>query len=191
MQTNVIVIDDFYGDPDAVREYALGLPFEVEGNYPGFRTTGGHIHKGVKAEIQKILQPVAGEVTSWGDEADIYSGAFQYTTAFERSWVHCDHFNNWAGVLFLTPDAPVSAGTGLFKHIPTGLISRPEDKDTADRINADGNDMTLWEMHSAVGNIYNRLVLYRGDLYHRSLDYFGKTKETGRLFQVFFFNTEY
>jgi hypothetical protein len=46
-------------------------------------------------------------------------------------------------------------------------------------------------MTAKVGNIYNRLVLYRGDMFHSSLDYFGKDLKDGRLFQTFFFNTEY
>jgi len=41
-----------------------------------------------------------------------------------------------------------------------------------------------------IANVYNRLVLYRGDHFHMSLDYFGQGLEDGRLFQTFFFNTE-
>jgi len=33
--------------------------------------------------------------------------------------------------------------------------------------------------------------MYRGDYFHASLDYFGDNPQNGRLFQVFFFNTEY
>ena len=54
----------------------------------------------------------------------------------------------------------------------------------------DGRDYTKWELVDTIGNVYNRLVLYPGDLFHASLDYFGKDLETGRLFQTFFFNTE-
>ena len=50
--------------------------------------------------------------------------------------------------------------------------------------------MTKWELVDKLGNLYNRLVIYRGDLYHMSLDYFGRDLQTGRLFQTFFFNTE-
>ena len=46
-------------------------------------------------------------------------------------------------------------------------------------------------MTAMVGNVYNRLVLYRGDMFHRSLEYFGNDKNDGRLFQTFFFNTEF
>jgi len=45
-------------------------------------------------------------------------------------------------------------------------------------------------MVDRVGNVFNRLIMYRADNYHVSLDYFGKNMQDGRLFQVFFFNTE-
>jgi hypothetical protein len=40
------------------------------------------------------------------------------------------------------------------------------------------------------GNLFNRMIMYRADNYHMSLDYFGNNKENGRLFQVFFLSTE-
>ena len=47
-------------------------------------------------------------------------------------------------------------------------------------------------MNIAVGNVYNRLVAYRGNmLYHRSIvPGFGDSVETGRLTQVFFFDVK-
>mgnify|MGYP006891309455 FL=1 len=54
----------------------------------------------------------------------------------------------------------------------------------------DYQDYTKWELVDTVGNVYNRLVLYRGDIFHASLDYFGHDNESGRLFQTFFFSTE-
>ena len=50
--------------------------------------------------------------------------------------------------------------------------------------------MTKWEMTTMIGNKFNRLILYRGNMFHSSLDYFGSNKENGRLFQTFFFNSE-
>ena len=55
----------------------------------------------------------------------------------------------------------------------------------------DSRDMSKWDMVDMISNKFNRLVLYRGDLFHSSMEYFGEDKETGRLFQTFFFNTEY
>jgi hypothetical protein len=58
-------------------------------------------------------------------------------------------------------------------------------------LDGETQDMTKWELVDRIGNLYNRLILYRGDIYHASLDYFGNSLENGRLFQVFFLNTEY
>ena len=55
----------------------------------------------------------------------------------------------------------------------------------------DGYDYTKWDRTDYIANKYNRIVLYRGNLYHASLDYFGDSLENSRLFQTFFFNTEY
>ena len=38
MRVNALVIDDFYSDPDKVRNFALKQEFKVRGNYPGQRT---------------------------------------------------------------------------------------------------------------------------------------------------------
>jgi hypothetical protein len=104
--------------------------------------------------------------------------------------------NTWAGVVYLTPNAPLSGGTGIFKHKETGLIYSPKledgsvDKELLNYIGKDSQDMTKWDLVDRLANVYNRMVLYRGDLFHQSLDYFGTDKENGRLFQTFFFSTE-
>ena len=38
MRTNVIITDNFYSDPDRVRQFALSQEFKVRGNFPGSRT---------------------------------------------------------------------------------------------------------------------------------------------------------
>ena len=67
-------------------------------------------------------------------------------------------------------------------------ITEEENKNSPQHI--DHIDYTKWEMIDRIGNVYNRLIMYRGDLFHVSLDYFGKDIQDGRLFQTFFFNTE-
>jgi len=184
MITNVIITDNFYSNPDGVRNFALSQPFSVTGNFPGKRTIS-HLTPDVKETIQSIVWNAGGAVTDWF-ENDGYTGAFQLTTAADRSWVHSDHFNTWAGVCYLNPDAPYTGGTGLFRHRATGAV-RAGELTTG----YEAQDMTKWDLYDTLGNIYNRLVLYRGDLFHSSLDYFGSDLYTGRLFQVFFFSTQY
>jgi len=184
MKTNMIVIDEFYNNPNDVREFALAQEFDVTGNWPGNRTKT-FINESTKETIQKILQDVSGNVTDW-QANDGYTGCFQLTTSMDRSWIHADSYNTWAGVLYLTPDAPLSGGTGIFRYKKTGSMM----EDGTD-LSGVTQDMTKWELVDRVGNVYNRLVLYRGNNYHMSLDYFGKDKEDGRLFQLFFITTEY
>jgi hypothetical protein len=178
MRIESIIISDFYTNVDEVRKFALTQEFSVNGNFPNLRTKS-FLDDGLKKVIQNVIQPLAGNITFWGND---YTGAFQYTTAQNRSWLHQDE-TDWAGVCYLTPDAPLSAGTGLFRK-----KDKSEDKSV---FASDYYDMTKWDLVDRIGNVYNRLILYRGDLYHTSLDYFGRDLETGRLFQTFFFNTEY
>ena len=35
---DVFVFEDFYENPDEVRDYGLNQTFNIEGNYPGWRT---------------------------------------------------------------------------------------------------------------------------------------------------------
>ena len=195
MKTNLIITDDFYQDPDGVREFALNQPFDVKGNYPGQRTKTFHDWLGLKEGIQSIVKNAGGNITYYESE---YTSNFQYTTEKDSSWIHPDHTTMWAGVCYLTPNAPVDGGTGLFRHKETGLERPPRlDDGSYDNEWLDkhcwphSRDFSKWDMTAKVGNVYNRLVLYRGDLFHSSLDYFGTNKNNGRLFQTFFFNTEY
>jgi hypothetical protein len=217
MELNLITVEDFYSNVDEVREFALSQPFDVKGNYPGQRTIS-YANESIKETIGNILRPYSGEITHFpmgqydsGDgttyepdpEAseeeryENYNGAFQYTTATDRTWIHCDHWNSWAAVIYLTPDAPLTGGTGLYKHKSTGLYRTPLlpdgsiNEDIMDGIWKEANDYTKWDLVDFVHNKYNRMVIYRGDMFHASLDYFGKDMFDGRLFQTFFFNTEY
>jgi hypothetical protein len=91
----------------------------------------------------------------------------------------------------MTPDAPLSSGTGFYRFIDGTSCEKDmllmNSKEHIDRFS---QDMTKWELVDKVGNVFNRLILFDSKRYHISLDYFGDTKENGRLFQVFFFSTE-
>ena len=192
MRFNSLTIDNFYENPNEVREFALKQEFKVRGNYPGQRTVS-FLNEPLKKKFREILSPFAGDIVWWGGE---YTGSFQYTVAADRSWIHADSTTDWAALIYLTPDAPLSSGTGIFRHKTTGWQhfdykreNEPGYKEAAPP-GSDCQDYTKWEMVDRIGNVFNRCVMYRADNYHVSLDYFGKDMYDGRLFQVFFFNTE-
>ena len=196
MRTNLIIVDDFYNNVDEVRKFALSQPFNVKGNYPGVRT-GCLINDSTRENIQKIVEPHGGKIVDWL-ESDEYTGSFQMATSRERTWVHSDNVNNsylhdspnyWGGVLYLNPDAPLEGGTSFYRS----KVNKSIYNHNYDHLASDvySQDMTKWDIATEVKNIYNRLILFRGDQWHSSSTYFGHDDETGRLTQVFFFMTEY
>jgi len=163
MNVTGIIIDDFLDKPDLVRNSALQLEFNATGQFPGFRSDRAdeNYERYIKEKFEKILNLKIKEFVQ-------DSFRFQICSDNVDSWVHSDE-TDWAGILYLTPNPPVEAGTGIYRKV--------------------GEE---WELVSAFGNLYNRLVLYPGRLYHRSImSGFGHSKETGRLTQTFFFNIEH
>lgn len=161
MDIGVVVVDNFLDNPDLVRANALNLEFVGTGTFPGVRSDRADedYERYIKEKIEKILNCKIKDFVQ-------DSFRFQLCTETAETWVHKDE-SEWAGILYLTPSAPPEAGTGIY--LP------------------DGND---WKLITGIGNIYNRLALYRGTHFHRSIvPGFGTNKETGRLTQLFFFNT--
>lgn len=179
-----ISIDGFYKEPDLVRAYALSQDFGVEGNYPGIRTKvpKDAYFQNLKQKFEEII---GEKITYWPTEE--YNGAFQVTTEEAKTWVHYDA-TKWACVVYLTPDAPLDAGTAIFRHKGSGIYEHTPE--AAFDYNEQVTDPENWEVITEVKNIYNRAVIYNGSYYHSSvLPGFGKCKNTGRLFQTFFFDT--
>lgn len=193
----LIIIDNFYNNAYETRKYVLTQEFLVRGNYPGQRTIS-YANSHLKDIIQKYVEPFGGKITDFpipkedgSDAAGIYNGSFQFTTSRDRSWVHTDGYNNWAGVLYLTPNAPLSSGTSFY-HFYDGTTCKQdmdilENKEETDKWS---QDLTKWQKVDTAGNVFNRLILFNSNRFHMSMDYFGDSKENGRLFQVFFFSTE-
>jgi hypothetical protein len=161
MRINAIIIDDFLDNPDVVRNSALALDFYETGTFPGLRSDRADTDYELYIQ-QKLEQVLNCKIKEWVQD----SFRFQLCTTTDSTWVHKDT-SEWAAVLYLTPCAPLEAGTGLYI-----------------------GDESNWMLETAIGNVYNRLALYRGTLPHQSiLPGFGNSKDTARLTQVFFFNT--
>lgn len=193
---NIMIIDNFYTNALETRDYILKQEFKVRGNYPGQRTIS-YATEGIKTIIENHIQHFAGKITEWpmytNETQDTYNGTYQYTTSRDRSWIHTDGdgVNNWTGVLYMTPNAPIGSGTGIYRFKDGTRFNEEADvRGSRAIIDEYSQDYTKWEMVDKIGNVFNRLVLLNSKQFHGSLDYFGTNKENGRLFQVFFFSTE-
>lgn len=220
----VIIVEDFYADPLAVRDYALRqrfyYPYELNASLASgrerftwmaswFREAQGCPFKSSQALIRK-LEGLTGEevdmehwnrsfpVTEEGKAAPDFS-----RVPHSCLWNCCFHFKpdigqqigagvhnhvtdgwnevgrtGWAGLIYMSPDAPLSSGLRLWRNRDPernfDWMTPRED----------------WEMVDAFGNVFNRLILCRGDLPHSGANGWSDLMETGRLYQTFFFKVK-
>ena len=179
----IVIIDNFLSNPDEVREYALNRHFATKGNYPGLRSDG-FATLNHKLAFERIM---GRKITYWPSQ---YNGSFQITTGKNKSWIHRD-LTDYSAIIYLTPGGPPDGGTLVYRH--KELKIERDSEGTPEQIkqmNTDSNDESKWDIVDTVGYKYNRLVIFTGRRSHKSNQYFGSTKEDGRLFQVFFFNLE-
>ena len=189
---NVMVIDNFYNNPMETRDFILTQDFCVRGNYPGVRTKS-FASEEIKNMLQDYVGPSGGKIIQFPMEEDAYNGAFQITTSRDRSWIHTDGWNNWAGVLYMTPNAPLRSGTATYMHKDgERFLYKLKSNDDPEKTKFDetSQDITKWHMVDNIANVFNRLIIFNANQFHTSMDYFGQNLQDGRLFQTFFFSTE-
>ena len=182
MRKEIIVIDGFYEDPDEIRKQALAMEYGIKGNYPGTRTDS--LPNGdVRQFLESILNIKIDEMEwSLGE----YTGAYQYVVEDAKTWVHSDHHNDWSCLVYLHPNPIGNSGTSFYKHKETGSTSYWDNEGT--EVEKDGDNLDAWIKTDVVANVFNRAILFRGDLWHKADEYFGDDLQSGRLFQTFFFN---
>jgi len=193
MNKDIIVINNFYDDPWAIREQALEMaPFPIVNELPGQRTFG--IPEEQSLELKQQFEKILGvNITEWSlfkKRNEKNNTAFQLITEQNTSWIHHDD-TDWAGVLYLTPEPDITSGTGFFTHKQSGIFEWDPSNPTTDfNLHEDRFDFSKWDCNLEVKNQFNRLVLYNSRLYHSSMKPgFGVNYMNGRLTQVFFFFT--
>jgi uncharacterized protein DUF6445 len=191
----IIVVDGFYSDPDAMRKLALEQEFFESQYHKGKRTRKQFLFPGLKERFEDLLRR---KITNW--EPHAMNGVFQYCVAGDALVIHSD-FQSHAAAIYLTPNAPPETGTSFYRskaypfdRAPTEEMAAKLGKTAAEveqgMYYGKLFDFTAWDLVDTIGNVYNRLTLWNGRKVHSASNYFGHTKETGRLFQIFFFDAE-
>ena len=113
-QPSIVVIDNFYSNPDAVRDYAMTREFVERGYHGavGHRTLTPKHFKGVKEKFESILGKKMATGKELGGWEYSTNGVFQHCMAEDPFVIHADD-QRWAAMVYLTPDAPVECGTTL------------------------------------------------------------------------------
>lgn len=200
---NVLVLDDFFDNPDEVRELALSLPYyrPARTNYPGERTAP--------------LQQAAPEHYKLWEErfmdmfGGCHDGPWGFSTQFQRiptvtddpeaneGWTHCDPGEDIGGVIYLNPAADPSAGTTFVRPRPgtapqtnshlkyrNDYYGGRNNISTEEYVIAKAFNNQKYQDDIIVANNYNRFVAFNCKKPHKQTT-FGKADDY-RLTQVFF-----
>jgi hypothetical protein len=189
----VIVVDNFYKDPDFIREWAINeIQFSPSNYHKGERAINRFSIIGMKEKLEKII---GKPIYNWNYDA-YANGIFQFCTADQPIVYHVDN-QTYAGIVFLTPDAPPQTGTAFYRSKVTGDYHfDAEKRKTLNYVRAfkgkneemNFYDGTHFEKIDEVGNVYNRLVLFDAKNIHAATQYFGDAIDNARFFHMFFFD---
>ena len=181
------IVDNFYHDPMAVRNFGLQQTF-IEGGlgkyFIGKRTEKQFLFPGLKETFEEILNL---KITKWEEHG--MNGRFQLNIGGEPLVYHCDN-QRFAGMIYLTPNAPTSCGTSTFMHRET-RIHHSSHPDIMKAFNQKTFlDGTPYDRVDKFGNVFNRLVIFDAGCIHGASEYFGSDFQDGRFWHMFFFDAE-
>ena len=198
----VTVIENFYEKPDEIRAFALKQKFtychelkNIDYVYPGCRTKelfdlDKALYEKVCRKLVSIFHNTQHDQMRWA-----ISTSFQIVEEkFGRGVLHQDTNTIFAGIVYLTPDAPLSAGTSLFKPNASFDEEKYHAAIKQNDSNFKANKPVSTEYHNMfdetvrVNNIYNTLIIFNAQSYHAANEFFGNNLENGRMAQVFFIN---
>tara|TARA_Y100001951_G_scaffold79729_1_gene67602 strand:+ start:2237 stop:2860 length:624 start_codon:yes stop_codon:yes gene_type:complete len=206
----IFIVDDFYPNPDTIREQALKLQF-ITGQKKGRPVQ----HPGARANnpstfnmlyLRNRFEKITGKQVVYFKHG-WSNGAFNLGLNNKRqlfNWVHGDHttqiddkYDFWAAVIYLTPNPPRDSGTILLENKETGIYKQHQTeapiKGDEFRGQFEGSPAAdNWHPHVTVENKYNRCIIYRGVYFHApKLAGFGTNKQNGRLVQLGFWQSEW
>ena len=195
-----IVLDNFFEAPDLVRDWALNQEFfkGERGTWPGLRSE--LLHTSNLELYNLLIRKIFQAIKEYGvnEMYDMQTGFQLIDKTWGTGWVHDDDPKlHVAGVVYMSPDAPLESGTTLY----------------ADNIDFDGEKYTKIFMEDVfsteeerskfvkyrleqrshftptirIGNVYNRCIIFDTRNWHSADNFFGTSKEDTRLTNVFFF----
>lgn len=199
----VTVVDNFYDNPDAIRKFALAQQYKFrheEGDigyvYPGCRTKDLYdLDSALQEKVLKKLVSVF-HIPEHDSMRSAISSSFQSVSEiYKQSVIHTDNNTIFAGVLYLTPNAPLKSGTSLYRKNTTFTQEKykqacdgNDERFIAGQIVMDTGFHSMFDEVVRINNVYNTLILFEGDIFHAANNFFGITLEDSRLAQVFFVN---
>jgi hypothetical protein len=175
---SILVVEDFYKDPDAIRAMALEADYGRDLDYfKGERSTERYLLPWVREEFCRLLNiDISGWLTHGAN------GVFQKTTWNDPLVYHHDS-QDYAAAIYLNPEG--GPGTSFWRHrlggrkAPVTEVQAEWIYNPAELISAEN-----WIEVDRVDGLYNRLVIWDAKLIHSASYY----EREPRLVQLFFFD---
>jgi len=191
---DIIVIDNFYDNPDSVRQNALTceyMPVKHDTGFfkfghapwPGRVSVNAYSPKNLDLSISKLLSKQVRQLPI------INSGRFRMSRIddIQNNMVHLDGCD-YAGVLYLN-DIANTPGTIFYTHKKTNCMYGSKDLFDELILNNEVHDTQFWDINFVSNIVYNRLIVYPANMFHGIGPLFGTTNEDARLVQIFFWET--
>ena len=183
MRYPVTIVDDFFSNPDAVRELALSHGFTENHDYiPGQRTERLHIIEPLFYEhFVTALNSIFGitEHVYCDSFFQTIKHPFPKTDPRNKCWLHTDRDYDFGGIVYLNPDPDPDTGTDIYRSIGATSGFSTDEKERVRKATYTGEidlptfEKTWDDYHSqfkrtvTVDNVFNRLVCFDSTTYHR------------------------
>ena len=199
------VVDDFFKNPDYIREFALKQEYlsSEGGKFPGERTRElRHLDDNLRQRItQKIFATFFRSYSSDQCQMDVWM-YFQKILPYDHlvrnsilnsGWIHRDRGYDLGGLIYLNPFSYTEAGTSFHRQNQE-YNNSPEHRFNWYKTHENEHEYLrhLKYNHKAhdevvtVGNVYNRLVMYEGQNIPHKENSFWVNDYEPRLTLIFF-----
>lgn len=180
----------------ARQDWTLGFPWRNE-MWPGMRCSLGLLPKEMgiletwvkrQTGVKKLWQPL---VEGDGALSHNYVQLVGEKESGPRPHTDSRKLCHFAGVIYLSPDAPKQGGTSFYRlRFSDGALggnSCPHHcANLKEALGISKMPLNAWQEDVSVENVFNRVIVYRADLVHSATSYFGIDPLTKRMTIVFF-----
>ena len=207
------VVDNFFEDPEAIVEFGKSLYKEIMGRQPGKRTKNlweidKDLHNAILGKILSCYYDLDYVSLAWQNSNMSFHEISRYSSdkkdIINKGWTHqdVDIFGNdeFAGLIYLTPDIDPDSGTSLWSLSSNVKIQDdPFDDGAEGWYSKDGSfnngdeyrKLYLEQQKSFVEklrfqNIFNRLITYDTMEWHGANSYYNGDDKDPRLTLAFF-----
>jgi hypothetical protein len=197
----MVVVDDFYDDPDSIRRLALEDQYKYGKFADGSLRYSGFSNKSyITDEVRSKLPKIVGTEIKFRTDHEL-TGHFRVAPTKgpqQGIHIHWDEYG-WNAIVYLNLPEHCEGGTGLYRHRRTGWEIYPTHRE----LKAAGfesfadmekqvlredqrRDPSNWEHILTIPMKYNRLLIIRSDFWHARTSQFGDQPENRRMVQTFF-----